>query len=108
MIREALDTRKDKIEQYPSEFHKTLMMLTRLTKRETVLDIIAKDSSKWRDACQFEFVKNFDYVPSMLKKGFESVATQENLSAQYSETKKVAADILSVRLGWKFLFGPQS
>ena len=93
MIREALDSRKDKIEQYPSEFHKTLMMLTRLTKRETVLDIIAKDSSKWRDACQFEFVKSFDYVPSMLKKGFESVATQENLSAQYSETKKVAADI---------------
>lgn len=69
------------------------MLLTRLTKRETVLEIIAKDSSKWRDACQFEFVKSFDYIPSMLKKGFESVASQEDLSAHFSEAKEAAADI---------------
>ena len=93
MIREVLEGRREKILLQPSEFFRTLQILTKITKRETVLQIIEKDSSKWRDACQLELDKSFDYVPSMLKKGFESVASQEDLSAHFSETKEVAADI---------------
>ena len=85
MIREVFDARKENIDITPNEFCQTLKILTTFTKRETVLNILDKEPSKWRDACHFELVKSFDHVPAMLKKGFEKLAAEEGLGEQFEE-----------------------